>query len=67
MKRAVSRISATAAIMAAGFGLTAGVASAETPVYLLPGVDLGAILGPTTNLPAEALAPVFSVLTFLAG
>ena len=57
--------------------LGGGVASAaeqapqapqEQPaVWALPGVDTGALLGPTTQLPAQALAPVDGVLTALGG
>ncbi|RKT55299.1 hypothetical protein [Saccharothrix australiensis] len=47
-------------------GLTAtGVANAETtPIWVLPGVDLGSLLGPTTGVPG-GLAPVFDLLKLI--
>ena len=69
MKTASRLIAGTLA--AATLTLTAaGVASAteqtpqDVPVWLIPGADLGSLLGPTTTLP-EALAPVFGLLTLL--
>lgn len=59
---------AAGSIAAAAVGLGGGVAgAAETPIWLVPGADLGSLLGPTVQLPTEALAPVVQLLTFLAG
>ncbi|GAB3573071.1 hypothetical protein GCM10027445_31690 [Amycolatopsis endophytica] len=56
------------AIAVAALGLGGGVASAaETPIWLVPGADLGSVLDPAVQLPTTALAPVFELLTFLAG
>lgn len=56
------------AIAAAALGLGGGVASAaETPIWLVPGGDVGSVLGPAVPVPATALAPVVELLTFLAG
>lgn len=52
---------------AAALGLGSGVASAETPIWLVPGVDAGPLLGPTVGLPTTALAPIDGLLTYLAG
>jgi hypothetical protein len=38
----------------------------NTPVWVLPGVDLGSILDPTIGVPA-ALAPIFELLKFVGG
>ncbi|WP_026360392.1 hypothetical protein [Amycolatopsis nigrescens] len=74
MKRTVSRVLVSVAAAAAFSGIAGGVADAapapaaqETPIWLLPGVDLGGLLEPTVNLPAQLLAPVFDVITFIAG
>lgn len=37
------------------------------PIWLLPGVDLGSLLGPTVPLPTQALAPVDGLLTLISG
>ncbi|OLT48952.1 hypothetical protein BJF85_10825 [Saccharomonospora sp. CUA-673] len=68
MKRITARVATTAAAVA-GFGVIgAGVASAEeAPYWLLPGVDAGALVGPIANLPAEALAPVYSLISLITG
>ncbi|TVT21955.1 hypothetical protein FNH06_15195 [Amycolatopsis acidiphila] len=53
---------------AAVLALGGGVASAdEIPVWVVPGVDAGSLLDPTIGLPAGALGPVDSLLTYLAG
>jgi hypothetical protein len=52
---------------AAALGLGSGVASADTPIWLVPGVDAGSLLSPTTGAPTSALAPIDSLLTYLAG
>jgi hypothetical protein len=38
----------------------------NTPIWVLPGVDLGPILDPTVGVPA-ALAPIFELLKFIGG
>ncbi|GAB3683095.1 hypothetical protein [Saccharopolyspora tripterygii] len=56
------RRAATAVTLALGAVLvTGGVANAES-VWLLPGVDLGAVLTPTIQLPTQLLAPVVAIL-----
>lgn len=40
---------------------------AGVPIWVLPGVDLGSVLGPTVPVPTEALAPVDGVLTQITG
>ncbi|HVV08874.1 hypothetical protein [Amycolatopsis sp.] len=68
MRRVVSRALVAGAVGAAVFALGSGIASAdETPIWLVPGVDAGSVLDPTIGLPTAALAPVDSLLTFLAG
>ncbi|ALG07038.1 hypothetical protein AOZ06_08945 [Kibdelosporangium phytohabitans] len=55
------------AISVLGLGLvTGGAAAAETPVWVLPGVDLGSVLAPATGLP-QAIAPVFDLLKLVGG
>ncbi len=62
-------------IAAAALTATAGAANAEseTPVeeppavHVLPGLDLGPVLGPTAEVPAIALAPVHGLLTAIGG
>lgn len=72
MRKVVSRLLVTAAVGAAVLGVTGGVASADdgsgsTPIWVLPGVDAGSLLGPAVGLPTELLAPIDGVLTYLAG
>ena len=38
----------------------------STPVWVLPGVDLGSILDPTIGVPG-ALAPIFELLKLVGG
>ena len=38
----------------------------NTPIWVLPGVDLGPILDPAVGVPA-ALAPIFELLKFVGG
>lgn len=62
-------------VVAAALTVTAGPASAgsEEPVedppavHVLPGLDLGPVLGPTAEVPAIALAPVHGLLTAIGG
>ncbi|GAA2782608.1 hypothetical protein [Saccharopolyspora taberi] len=66
MRKSTARWVVAAAAGAALTGLTGGVAQAEpTPVWVLPGVDAGAVLGPTAQLPAQALKPVQDVVSGL--
>jgi hypothetical protein len=44
-------------------GLPALPAGDGTAIWLIPGVDLGALLGPTVQAPTELLAPVFNLIT----
>ncbi|CAM05091.1 hypothetical protein A8924_6251 [Saccharopolyspora erythraea NRRL 2338] len=63
MRKPIARLLAGAAAGVALTCLSGGVAHAETtPVWLLPGVDAGAVLGPTAELPAQALRPVFDAI-----
>lgn len=68
--KTVSRLFATALAVAALSLTAAGVAGAteqtpqEVPIWLIPGVDLGPALDPTTGLP-EALAPLFNLLSLI--
>ncbi|UQS21431.1 hypothetical protein L1857_00600 [Amycolatopsis thermalba] len=68
MRRSVVRVLAGGVIAAAALGLGGGVASAdEVPIWVVPGVDAGPLLDPTIGLPTTALAPVYGLLTELAG
>ncbi|MET9626829.1 hypothetical protein ABZX92_05130 [Lentzea sp. NPDC006480] len=40
--------------------------TSDTPIWVLPGLDLGSILDPTIGVPA-ALAPIFELLKFIGG
>lgn len=70
----VSRVLVTGIAAAALSVGTAGIAGADTAVttqdntsvWLLPGLDLGVLLAPTTAIPG-ALAPVFDLLRFIGG
>ncbi|QUH00937.1 hypothetical protein HUO13_08990 [Saccharopolyspora erythraea] len=63
MRKPIARLLAGTAAGVALTCLSGGVAQAETtPVWLLPGVDAGAVLGPTAELPAQALRPVFDAI-----
>ena len=63
MKKQFARAVVVATAGVALASLTGGVAQAEpTPVYVLPGVDAGALLGPTAQVPQQALQPVFGAL-----
>ncbi|GAA0519636.1 hypothetical protein GCM10011581_09590 [Saccharopolyspora subtropica] len=61
MTRSPARIAATAASVLVACLLTSGVANA-VPIWVLPGVDLGPVLGPTVQLPTQLLQPVFDLL-----
>jgi hypothetical protein len=64
MKRTAVRVLGTLVAVAALSLATGGVASAEVPIWVLPGVDLGTVLDPTTGVPG-ALAPVFDLLKLI--
>jgi hypothetical protein len=67
VRRILSRALIAGAVGAVAFGVGGGVASADTPIWVAPGVDGSALLGPVADLPTTALAPVDQVLTYLAG
>ncbi|MFF5987647.1 hypothetical protein [Prauserella flavalba] len=69
LTRAAARVAASLALTAGALGLAGGVAAAEpaAPIWLLPGADVGPLLGPVAGVPADVLAPIYSVLTVLAG
>ncbi|WP_026153609.1 hypothetical protein [Amycolatopsis methanolica] len=68
MRRSVARVLAGGVIAAAALGFGGGIASAdEVPIWLVPGVDAGPLLDPTTGAPTAVLAPVYGLLTELAG
>ena len=65
MKRLAARVLLPLAAATALTGLAGGVASADPahgPVWLVPGVDLGSVLGPLGQ-PVGLLAPVFGLVT----
>ena len=71
MKRLAARVLLPLAAATALTGLAGGVASAanaaspapaDSPVGLVPGVDLGGVLGPLGQ-PVLLLAPVFGLIT----
>jgi hypothetical protein len=65
MRKTAVRVLATAIAVAALSFTTGGVASAaEVPIWALPGVDLGDLLGPATGVPGAA-APVFDLLKLI--
>jgi hypothetical protein len=54
----------TAALLAVG----AGSAAADTlPIWALPGLDVGSLLGPTVPVPTQVLAPVYGLLKLISG
>jgi hypothetical protein len=65
MKRLAVRVLLPLVAATAFTGLAGGVASAapaDSPVWLVPGVDLGGVLGPLGQ-PVLLLAPVFGLIT----
>ena len=74
MTRIAARILLPLAAAGAFAGLAGGVAeAAETdagpaapPIWVVPGLDAGGLLGPTTQAPAQLLAPVFAAITAIA-
>ena len=70
MKRIAARVLLPLAIAAGLSGIAGGVASAaevtaqDAPsIWVLPGVDLGSLLGPTVGLPTDLLRPIFGIIT----
>jgi hypothetical protein len=74
MKRIAARVLLPLAAAGALSGLAGGIASADTlpglpaaggdpAVWLVPGVDLGGLLGPAVPVPTDALAPIFGIIT----
>jgi hypothetical protein len=65
MKRLAARVLLPLVAATAFTGLAAGVAAADPTdgsVWLVPGVDLGSLLGPLGQ-PVDLLAPVFDLIT----
>ena len=70
MRKVVSRALVAGAVGAVALGLGGGVANAAEDgpaIWVVPGVDGSALLGPAVGLPTAGLAPIDSVLTYLAG
>ena len=69
VRKLVRRALVAGAVGAVALGLGGGIASAADgpAVWVVPGVDAGALLGPTVGLPTSALAPADGLLTYLAG
>ena len=80
MKKSIVRIVAGTAVALAAVAVTGGIASAapaaptptattssDTPIWLIPGVDLGSILDPTIGIPAQVFAPVDGLLNYIGG
>ena len=64
MKKVLTVGLLSAALLAIG----AGSAAADTlPVWALPGVDVGSLLGPTVPVPTTALSPVDGLLKLISG
>ncbi|MEV7550810.1 hypothetical protein AB0N89_14390 [Amycolatopsis sp. NPDC089917] len=73
MKRIAARVLLPLAVAGALSGLAGGVASADPlpgpptgggpAVWLIPGVDLGSLLGPTVPVPTDLLAPIYGIIT----
>ncbi|RRO16124.1 hypothetical protein EIL87_13760 [Saccharopolyspora rhizosphaerae] len=62
MSQSVRRVATTVVVAVSAALLTSGVANAES-IWLVPGVDLGPVLGLTVQLPTQLLAPVVDLLT----
>jgi hypothetical protein len=65
MKRLAARVLLPLAAAIVLTGLAGGVASADPTdgsVWVVPGLDLGAVLGPIGQ-PVDLLAPVFDLIT----
>ena len=71
MKRTLARVLLPLAAAAAFTGLAGGVAGAATltpsdaPIWALPGLDVGSLLGPVGQ-PLELLAPVYGLITLIS-
>ncbi|RSN57511.1 hypothetical protein DMH01_26305 [Amycolatopsis sp. WAC 04182] len=71
MKRITARVLLPLAVAGALSGLAGGVASADPlptggdgpAVWLIPGLDLGGLLGPTVPVPTDVLAPIYGIIT----
>ncbi|WP_410650127.1 hypothetical protein [Amycolatopsis sp. cmx-4-54] len=71
MKRIAARVLLPLAVAGALSGLAGGVASADPlpagggapAVWLIPGLDLGGLLGPTVPVPTDVLAPIYGLIT----
>ncbi|MFI5562962.1 hypothetical protein ACIA2T_27085 [Amycolatopsis japonica] len=72
MKRIAARVLLPLALVGALSGLAGGVASADPlpglhaggpAVWLIPGLDLGGLLGPTVPVPTDVLAPIYGIIT----
>jgi hypothetical protein len=64
----VKRVVITTVAAAAMVLLGAGTANAaDFPIWALPGLDIGSVLGPTVPVPTEVLAPVDGLLKFISG
>lgn len=73
MKRIAARVLLPLAIAAGLSGLAGGVVGAaevtaqDAPsIWLLPGVDVGALLGPAVQLPTDLLKPIFAIITLIS-
>lgn len=81
MKRMTARILLPLAAAGVLFGLAGGVADAApaspaapaapsdapaTAIWLIPGLDLGSLLGPSIAAPTELLAPVYGLVTLIS-
>ncbi|MFI9384315.1 hypothetical protein [Kutzneria sp. NPDC052558] len=64
MKKVLTVGLLSAALLAAG----AGVAAADPlPIWALPGLDVGSLLGPTVPVPTQVLAPIDGLLKLISG
>ena len=71
MKKLAARILIPLATVSALFGLAGGVANAapvvqDTPIWALPGLDVGSLLGPLVQAPTELLAPIYGLITLIS-
>jgi hypothetical protein len=71
MKKIAARILIPIATASVLLGLAGGVASAapvvqDTPIWALPGLDVGGLLGPLVQAPTELLAPIYGILTLIS-
>lgn len=78
MKRMTARILLPLAAAGVLFGLAGGVADAApaapaapaaapaTAIWVIPGLDLGSLLGPSIAAPTQVLAPVYGLITLIS-